>query len=64
MIEATQITPTKIPDELFVEWLQANGLVAQAVAVAPTGDAINARAYIPAGWQLVVTVTEAKKNGV
>lgn len=51
----------KTPDQLFAEWLQANGFLPVAVAVAPTGDSINARAYIPAGWQLVVAVTEAKK---
>lgn len=53
--------PTKTPDQLFAEWLQANNFVPVAVAIAPTGDSINARAYIPAGWQLVVTVAEAKK---
>lgn len=56
--------PTKSPDQLFVEWLQANNFVSVAVAVAPTGDTINARAYIPAGWQIVVGVVEAKRNGV
>jgi hypothetical protein len=66
MEEQTQVEATraKTPEQLFVEFLQQHGLVAEAYAVAPTGDAINARAYLPAGWRLLVNVVEAKKNGV
>lgn len=66
MEEQTQeATQAKTPEQLFVEFLQQYGLVAEAYAVAPTGDAINARAYLPAGWRLLVNVVEAKRaNGV
>ncbi len=57
-----QVLPIpKSPDQMFAEWLTANGFVAQAVLAAPKGGAVNPENFFPDGWRLVISVVEAKQ---
>lgn len=60
-----QVLPApKTPDQLFTEWLTTNSFVAQAVLTAPKGGAVNPENFFPDDWRLVISVVEAKRNGV
>ena len=65
MTEDTKSEPTKTPEQLFAEWLQANNFAAYAVVAAPKGGAVTVENYTPDGWRVVIVVAEAQKaNGV
>lgn len=51
---------TKTHDQLFAEWLQANNLVAMALAIAPLGDAVRVENFTPQNWRVAISVVEAK----
>lgn len=62
-----QAEPAKTPDELFAEFMQKHNFIPVVLVTSPIGGQMPAAAFIDKrlrddGWQLIVTVREAKQQ--